>query len=233
MFDFGFDLAQIGYQISVWALPILIAITLHEAAHAWAAWRLGDDTARQRGRVTFNPIPHVDPVGTIAVPGILFLISAPFLFGYAKPVPVNASRLRDPRWGMVLVAAAGPAMNILIAIAAALLFHAVSLIPDVAIAEWVAINLRNMIMLNLILAVFNMLPIPPLDGGRIMVGILPYPLAFRLQRLERAGLIIIIGVLFLIPFMLSEFGISFRPSEYLIWYPVHVLFDLIQVITGH
>ncbi|MCR9256087.1 MAG: site-2 protease family protein [Alphaproteobacteria bacterium] len=233
MLDGFFDFGNIAYQVSVWALPVLIAITFHEAAHGWVAWRLGDDTAYRRGRVTFNPIPHVDPMGTIVVPGLLFLLSAPFLFGYAKPVPVNVSRLRNPRWGMVLVAAAGPAMNFLIAFVSALLFHAIVLVPDPEMAEWIAVNLRNMILLNLVLAVFNLLPIPPLDGGRIMVGILPFSLAWRLQKLERAGLIIVIAVLFLIPFAAGELGFSFSPARVLIWEPVQVLFDLILTITGH
>src|SRR5699024_6436550 len=144
--------------ISVWALPVIIAITVHEAAHAYVAWRLGDDTAYRLGRVTFNPVRHVDPVGTLLVPGALLLAHSPVLFGYAKPVPVTFAKLRNPRWSMILVAAAGPGVNILLAFISALGFHLVLFMPD-QVAGWLAANLRNSILINLVLAVFNMLPI--------------------------------------------------------------------------
>jgi Zn-dependent protease len=178
--------------LSVWALPLIIAVTFHEAAHGFAARLLGDNTAWQLGRVTFNPLKHIDPIGTILLPGLLLLIHSPFLFGYAKPVPVNFRALRHPRRDMVLVAAAGPGINIALAVIAALSFHLVGLLPPTA-ALWAAENLKNALIINVILAVFNLLPVPPLDGGRIAVGMLPKMLAFPLARLEPYGMMILIG----------------------------------------
>ena len=201
------DMGEFIYTVSIWVLPVLVAITLHEAAHGWVAWRLGDDTALRAGRVTFNPLRHVDLVGTILLPGLLLVLNAPFLFGYAKPVPVRFDRLGSPRRDMVWVAAAGPGINLLLAFVAALLLHIVAWAPP-AVGEWLAANLVNAIVLNVVLAVFNMLPLPPLDGGRVAVGLLPVALARPLARLERYGFFILIGLLFVLPPLGRRLGVE-------------------------
>ena len=195
------------YDFSVWVLPLVIAITFHEAAHGFVAHRLGDDTAYNLGRVSFNPIRHIDPFGTLIMPAILLLSHAPFLFGYAKPVPVNFRALNNPRMGMVLVALAGPATNIALALVAALAFHGLALLPADA-ARWVADNLKNALVINVILAIFNMMPIPPLDGGRVAVGLLPRPLALPLARLEPFGMLILISLLIVLPLVGTQLGLN-------------------------
>src|SRR5271168_3288430 len=145
------------YEISIWAIPAINAITFHEASHGYVAHLLGDDTAWRLGRVSFNPLVHIDPFGTVLLPLILLLLRAPFLFGYAKPVPVNFRALRRPRLDGILVAAAGPGMNLLLATIAAFAFHIVGYTPDPA-AQWLAANLKNALVLNVILAIFNLLP---------------------------------------------------------------------------
>lgn len=179
------------YRASVWVLPALIAITLHEAAHGFAAYMFGDDTAKRMGRMSLNPLRHVDPFGTIVLPGLLLLLRSPFLFGYAKPVPVNFYRLNPARLGMILVAAAGPAMNIVLAFLAALGLHFVGDMPD-GWAMWTEDNLKNAAVLNAVLAVFNMLPIPPLDGGTVLGGLLPGALARRFDALRPYGFLILL-----------------------------------------
>jgi Zn-dependent protease len=170
------QLAGTIYTASTWVLPVLLAITLHEASHGFVAHWCGDDTAWRLGRVSLNPLKHIDLFGTILLPALLLFLRSPFLFGYAKPVPVQFAALRHPRRDMVLVAGAGPATNILLATAAGLLVHAVGVLPTGA-HDWTLQNLENAIVINVILAVFNMIPLPPLDGGRVAVGVLPEVLA--------------------------------------------------------
>ncbi|MCH9053510.1 MAG: site-2 protease family protein [Proteobacteria bacterium] len=220
------------YTASVWVIPVLLAITLHEAAHGYVALKLGDDTALSAGRVTFNPLKHIDRFGTILLPALLLLVKSPFLFGYAKPVPVNFARLNNPRRDMIWVAAAGPATNLILATVSALLLHLIVLFPAGA-AAWIGENLRNSVLINVVLAVFNMLPLPPLDGGRVAVGLLPDMLAFRLARLERWGLFIIIGAMFVLPYVGGRLGVNLEIFPWLIGAPVNFVIGVIATLTGH
>jgi len=220
------------YDFSVWALPLLVAITFHEAAHGFVAHRLGDDTAYKLGRVSFNPIRHIDPVGTLMLPAILLLSHAPFLFGYAKPVPVNFRNLRNPRIGMVWVALAGPATNIALALLAATAAHLVDLVPAKA-AQWTMDNLKNALVINVILAIFNMMPIPPLDGGRVAVGLLPRALALPLARLEPFGMLILISILILLPLVGSQFGLNLDVISAILRAATGYIIRLILLVTGN
>ena len=220
------------YNLSVWVLPLLIAITFHEAAHAFVAYRLGDNTAWQLGRVSFNPLKHIDPVGTVILPGALLLSHSPFLFGYAKPVPVNFRNLNHPRLDMVWVALAGPATNIILALAAAFAFHALPFAPENA-AQWITDNLKNAFLINIVLAVFNMLPIPPLDGGRVAVGLLPRVLAYPLSRLEPWGMLILIGLLILLPVIGTRLGLNLDVISAILGTLTGYVFRALLFITGN
>lgn len=193
---FDFALVQ---KLAVWALPVLFAITVHEAAHGYAARALGDPTAERLGRLSLNPLRHIDPFGTVILPALMLFIGG-FLFGWAKPVPVDGRNLRDPRRDMALVALAGPVSNGLMALGWALLLR-VALEQDATQGLWLYLKFMSIagIAINLTLMVLNLLPIPPLDGGRVLIGVLPAPAARLLSRVEPYGLFILIG-LFLLPF---------------------------------
>jgi Zn-dependent protease len=220
------------YDVSVWVLPLVIAITFHEAAHGFVAHHFGDNTAWEQGRVSFNPLRHIDPFGTLIMPAILLLSHSPFLFGYAKPVPVNFRALRHPRIDMVWVALAGPATNIALALFAATAFHVLNYVPESA-AQWLADNLKNALVINVILAIFNMLPIPPLDGGRVAVGLLPRMLAAPLARLEPYGMLILIGVLIVLPLAGSQFGLNLDVISAILRTTTGYVIGLILVLTGN
>jgi Zn-dependent protease len=226
------QMAQSIQMATVWILPVILAVTLHEAAHGFAAHRLGDDTAWRQGRVSLNPLNHIDPFGTILLPAILLLSHAPFLFGYAKPVPVNYRALRKPRRDMVLVALAGPATNIAMALIAALLFHLLGFVPAAG-QNWAARNLYNTLQLNIVLAVFNMLPLPPLDGGRVAVGILPRALGNQLARVEPYGMFILIGFLMILPLLGQGLGVNLNLFSRLIATPANVIIQAIITVTGN
>jgi Zn-dependent protease len=219
------------WEISVWVIPVVLAITLHEASHGYVAHLFGDDTAWNAGRVSANPLRHIDPFGTILLPGMLLLAHSPFLFGYAKPVPVNFWALHNPKRDMIWVAAAGPVTNILMALAAGFMTHLLPFLP-VTSARWFGENLLHAIEINVILAVFNMIPLPPLDGGRVAVGLLPRPLALPLARLERYGILVLLALLILVPLVGQQFGYDLNPVADIIEGPAGFMLDLIASVTG-
>ncbi|HVZ00953.1 MAG TPA: site-2 protease family protein [Dongiaceae bacterium] len=193
-------------MISVIALPVLIAITTHEASHGFVAWRCGDDTAYRMGRVTFNPLKHIDPFGTILLPLMMFF-TVGFLFGYAKPVPINPLRFRNYRRDLVLVAAAGPGSNLILAFASALLLHLMPFTPA-WFSTWAVQVLLTSIAINVVLALFNMLPLLPLDGGRVLTALLPPGLARAYARTERYGMLILIALIFLPQLVGPQLGVD-------------------------
>ncbi|MGN1062726.1 MAG: site-2 protease family protein [Alphaproteobacteria bacterium] len=187
------------YTATTWVIPLLLCVILHEVAHGWMAMKLGDYTAKVTGRLTLNPKEHIDPIGSLLVPGVLLLVQAPFLFGWAKPVPVDYRNLHHPKRDMGLVAAAGPAANILLAVLFVLSAHVFKFLPDGQMKLWVFQNLGNGIGLSLILAIFNLIPILPLDGGRILSSLLPLKLSIEYQKTEAYGFYVLLGLLIIGP----------------------------------
>lgn len=218
--------------ISIMLVPIMFAVVCHEVAHGFVAWRFGDPTARMLGRLTLNPIKHIDIIGTIAVPVFLVLSHSGILFGWAKPVPVTFENLRNPKRDMIWVSAAGPITNFVIAIVSALLLRSIVALGNPAFLEFSKITFIEPIILmlaasvyfNLLLAIFNMIPLPPLDGGHVLMGLLPQRQAYAFAKLEKHGFLILIALLFILPSLL---GIDiFR----LIIYPI--LYTGILVLAG-
>ncbi len=198
----GMDFGNILFLIAAGAIPVLFAITLHEVSHGWVAYKLGDSTARMLGRLTMNPIKHIDPVGTIALPIGMLVVSLattgqPFAFGWAKPIPVNTRNLKQPRRDMAIVAVAGPLSNFLLAIFWIILLRVfASVLPDGGVREGFLTMAQIGLIFNLILMVLNLIPIPPLDGGRVLSGLVPRTMAYWLDRIEPYGIFIIIGLLY-------------------------------------
>jgi len=194
---------NIIYDIAVWLVPLVIAIVFHEVAHGLVARKLGDPTAFRKGRLTLNPIKHVDPFGTVILPMLLAISHAP-VFGWAKPVPVNYRRLRNPRRDMILVAIAGPGMNMLLALVGTAILAATVMLSGGAqdgVSAVVAANALNFVLINIFLAVFNLLPVPPFDGGHVVEGLLPRSLAVPFRKIGRYSLVVFILLLLVLPAM--------------------------------
>jgi Zn-dependent protease len=216
-------------QILFLAIPAIIAITLHEAAHGYAARHFGDHTAEQAGRITLNPIRHIDPFGTIVLPALLILSNTGLIFGYAKPVPVNANALRNPRMDMMWVAAAGPGMNVLLAAISALLLLIARAAFDSALLENL---LRVSIALNFILAIFNLLPLPPLDGSKVVAALIPEALVGPYVALERYGILLLLIVLIILPLACARLGMDWDVVGPLVLRPAYYLTDLFTSLAG-
>ena len=212
------DLNVFLYFISIWAIPVLFAITLHEVAHGWTARFFGDRTAELLGRLSLNPLRHIDPIGTVLIPGSLLALGLP-LFGWAKPVPVQTGSLRSPRRAAIMVALAGPAANIFMALLWCGVLVAVLQIRRGQILDnWVVLMAQAGIKVNAVLALFNLLPIPPLDGGRVLVGVLPARLGASVEKIAPAGMFIVVGLS-----VLGLLGWLFRPAYRAIGHVINVL----------
>ena len=224
----NFDVAE----ILLFIIPAIVAITFHEAAHGFTAYYFGDPTAKNAGRLTLNPVKHVDAFGTVILPLMLLLSSGGrIMFGYAKPVPVDFNRLRNPRWNMILVAFAGPGMNIALALVSAFILR-IALTQNVDHESMTALLLNRSIQLNAILAVFNLVPIPPLDGSKVLAPLLPWAIARPYMALERFGMIILLVLLFVLPMLADRTGIDFDFFGTVVIGPAAALINFISAITG-
>ena len=213
------------FTATTWLLPVIFAVTLHEAAHGWIAERFGDSTARSLGRVTFNPIKHIDRVGTIILPGLLLIAHAPVLFGYAKPVPVNFLNLKPLRLGMFAVAIAGPATNLILAFLSSILLHFGTINPQGL--SWWQQNLLNSLSINCALAIFNMIPLLPLDGGRVLRAVLPGEVGDKYAKTERYGMLAVMLLLLMPPLL----GLNYFMD--ILLFINKMLMGTILYITGH
>ena len=218
-------------EIALFVIPIIIAITFHEAAHGFVALWCGDDTAKRAGRLTLNPIRHIDPFGTVILP-LLLIFTAGFAFGYAKPVPVNFNALKHPRLYMVRVAAAGPAMNVVLAFVSVLLIRTLGAFEGDT-AALIGNLLLQSARLNILLAVFNMLPIPPLDGGKVLAAVLPGKGMQAYLHLERYGMLLLLMILLVLPMLSSRTGLNFDIFGYLVEQPAQFLTDGLLRIMGY
>jgi Zn-dependent protease len=223
------------YQAAALIVPLILAIVFHEVAHGWTALALGDPTAKERRRLSLNPLRHVDPVGTVILPGLLALVKAP-VFGWAKPVPVSKQRLRNPRFGMMAVAAAGPGTNFVLAalsaVALGLLVRAYGQGSPGPVALFAAANLNNFILINLFLGLFNLLPLPPFDGSHIVEGLLPRPAARVYERLRPFGLLLFFIVLLVIPWLFPQANIVERFVQPPVEWAAARFFALAEAVAG-
>lgn len=218
-------------QIILYAIPVILAVTFHEAAHGFVALYFGDETAKNQGRVTLNPVKHVDLFGTIILPLLLILSNAGFIFGYAKPVPVNFAGLRNPRWDMLWVAAAGPAMNMLLALISALSLYGAGLL-DGEPAALVGNVLLFSIQLNVMLAIFNMLPLPPLDGSKVIAAFLPASLMRPYLNFGRYGMTVLLLLLIVLPLLSARTGFGLDIFGVLVGRPAEVVMGLLLTLVG-
>ena len=219
---------NLAFQIATWLIPLVFAIVLHEISHGWVANAFGDPTAKRLGRLSPNPIRHVDPVGTIALPLLLAVSGAP-VFGWAKPVPVVAKRMRNPRLHMMIVAMAGPGMNLALGLIAAFALALTLAIGGSGLAFlFLVANLQNFLVINVFLALFNMLPLPPFDGGHVVEGLLPRPLARRYRKLGRFGFPLLVLLLVVLPMIAPQANIV----ERVVVPPVRAVIDLFAAIAG-